>query len=146
MTGIDAGLSQLILGVGVVIERDGQYLLGLRRSALGHGTWGFPGGHVEAGEDPLLCAARELAEETGMELSGACQAGWFSHADGERRYLTLYVQGRACGEPQLFEPTKCERWAWFSYNALPQTLFVPTAGYFALGVASQPMDPDTKRC
>jgi 8-oxo-dGTP pyrophosphatase MutT (NUDIX family) len=32
------------------------------------GVWVFPGGVIEAGEDPDACARRELAEETGIEL------------------------------------------------------------------------------
>lgn len=104
-----------------------------------------PVGISRSGKTPLSSAARELAEETGLELSGAYQAGWFCHADAERRYLTLYVRSKAYGEPQLLEPTKCERWVWFSPEALPQALFVPTAGYFDFSVAAQPMDDDSRR-
>jgi 8-oxo-dGTP pyrophosphatase MutT (NUDIX family) len=32
------------------------------------GVWVFPGGVIEAGETPAACAARELAEETGIKL------------------------------------------------------------------------------
>jgi 8-oxo-dGTP pyrophosphatase MutT (NUDIX family) len=32
------------------------------------GVWVFPGGVVEPGESPAECAARELAEEAGIEL------------------------------------------------------------------------------
>jgi len=45
---------------------DGDAVL-LQKRAAGRrpGTWGFPGGHVEAGEPPWAAAARELDEETG---------------------------------------------------------------------------------
>ncbi len=119
-----------ILGVGLVLVRDGHYLLGLRKSKLGFGTWGFPGGHVEAGEDPLVCAACELAEETGLKLMDAKVAGWSSHADSERRYVTLYVEGRAEGEALVGEPAKCEAWRWLSRSNFPAALFGPTAAYF----------------
>lgn len=33
------------------------------------GVWVFPGGIVEGGETPAECAARELAEEAGIELA-----------------------------------------------------------------------------
>lgn len=33
------------------------------------GVWVFPGGVVEPGESPAECAARELAEETAVELA-----------------------------------------------------------------------------
>ncbi len=33
------------------------------------GTWGFPGGHIEEGENPADCAIRELAEETGLVVN-----------------------------------------------------------------------------
>lgn len=32
------------------------------------GVWVFPGGMIEPGEEPAACAARELAEETQIEL------------------------------------------------------------------------------
>jgi 8-oxo-dGTP pyrophosphatase MutT (NUDIX family) len=31
--------------------------------------WGLPGGHLDGDEDPLTGAARELAEETGVDLA-----------------------------------------------------------------------------
>lgn len=122
---------ETVLGVGVAIRRDGRYLLGLRRSALGRGTWGFPGGHLEPGEDPFACAARELLEETGLHLSNARAEGWFSHVDSGRRYLTLYVCGDAGGDAQLREPSKCAGWQWLLQDECPGPLFAPTAGYFA---------------
>lgn len=122
---------ETILGVGVVIERSGLYLLGLRRGALGFDTWGFPGGHLEPGEDPLACAAREVMEETGLHLHNARAAGWSAHVEGSRRLLTLYVVGDAEGEARVTEPLKCAGWRWFRRNQCPGPLFGPTAGYFA---------------
>lgn len=43
-----------------------QVLLVRRRNPPDAGLWGFPGGHVEAGETALDAAARELIEETGV--------------------------------------------------------------------------------
>lgn len=41
------------------------------------GVWVFPGGVVEPGESPAECAARELAEETAVELAaGAELVAW----------------------------------------------------------------------
>lgn len=53
----------------VLRNRDDQLLL-VRRShdrKLGPGRWGFPGGHIEAGESPGDCAWRELGEEIGSD-------------------------------------------------------------------------------
>jgi 8-oxo-dGTP pyrophosphatase MutT (NUDIX family) len=50
---------------GVVVFRRtarGPYFLVLRA----YKNWDFPKGLVEAGEDPLTCARRELKEETGL--------------------------------------------------------------------------------
>jgi 8-oxo-dGTP pyrophosphatase MutT (NUDIX family) len=40
----------------------------LLRQPPGFG-WGLPGGLIERGEEPVRCAARELAEESGVRLS-----------------------------------------------------------------------------
>jgi 8-oxo-dGTP pyrophosphatase MutT (NUDIX family) len=36
----------------------------------GGGNWGFPKGHVEAGETDVQAAQREVAEETGIPIGG----------------------------------------------------------------------------
>lgn len=56
------------LAVGVLpIEPDGTvHLVGQWRFPLGHYSWEMPEGGAEPGEDPLACAKRELAEETGI--------------------------------------------------------------------------------
>jgi hypothetical protein len=46
-----------------VVNADGRVLFGKRRD---DGRWTLPGGHLEPGEAPIVGAARELAEETGI--------------------------------------------------------------------------------
>ena len=51
-----------------VIERDGRVLCARRRPGLvAEGLWEFPGGKLEAGEDPRRGLERELREELGVE-------------------------------------------------------------------------------
>jgi len=54
-------------GAGVAAVRDGKLCLGKQwRVALGRMTLEIPAGKIDPGEDPAVCAARELAEETGL--------------------------------------------------------------------------------
>jgi 8-oxo-dGTP pyrophosphatase MutT (NUDIX family) len=59
------------LAVGVLpIEADGSvHLVGQWRFPLGHYSWEMPEGGAEPNEDPLECAKRELAEETGLSAA-----------------------------------------------------------------------------
>lgn len=52
--------------VGVVVVKDGKYLVGTRISPTGHGQICGPGGHVEQGESPAYAAVRETDEEFGI--------------------------------------------------------------------------------
>lgn len=54
--------------IAIVLALRDDLVLVARRSAGVHlgGTWEFPGGKVEPGEDPSDAARRELAEETGL--------------------------------------------------------------------------------
>jgi 8-oxo-dGTP pyrophosphatase MutT (NUDIX family) len=47
---------------GVVLNRQGQVLVVNQRGR----SWSLPKGHVEAGEDPLAAARREILEESGV--------------------------------------------------------------------------------
>lgn len=118
------------VGVGVLLFRDGRVLLGERRGSHGTGTWAPPGGHLEFGESVEACARREAFEETGLELQ-KIRSGPYTNdvfAVEGKHYVTLFVTAEAPdGEPRLMEPTKCRRWQWFSWSALPEPLFQPLA-------------------
>ena len=54
-------------GAGVCVVRDGRMCLVRQyRVALGRMTLEIPAGKIDASEDPAVCAARELTEETGL--------------------------------------------------------------------------------
>ena len=121
-------MSRPIIGVGVLVWRGNQLLLGKRLMKDQPACWQFPGGHLEHGESVIECAHREVLDETGLNVSGARHFGFtdkqFSVA--QKQYLTLYVSCEFTeGELQVREPDKCERWQWFDYNQLPAPLFEP---------------------
>lgn len=126
----------MFIGVGVIVVRNGQVLLGQRLGSHGAGTWAPPGGHLEADETVEDCARRELLEETGLALQ-TCVAGPYSVNDFPergRRYVTLFVVVTAAlGEPAVREPTKCAQWQWFTPGQWPTPLFSPMASLVASG-------------
>jgi 8-oxo-dGTP pyrophosphatase MutT (NUDIX family) len=56
------------------------------------GTWEFPGGHVEAGEDPYDAARREWEEETGVRLPAGDRVGEWDSRNGVYRGHVLRVR------------------------------------------------------
>jgi ADP-ribose pyrophosphatase YjhB (NUDIX family) len=55
--------------VGALVYDDQHRLLVVRRAnEPGRGLWSIPGGRVEPGEDDPTAVAREVAEETGLEV------------------------------------------------------------------------------
>jgi putative (di)nucleoside polyphosphate hydrolase len=60
-------LSQLRPNVGIVlISHEGKVWLGRRAKTPAPSNWQFPQGGIDAGEDCLTAAMRELREETGV--------------------------------------------------------------------------------
>ncbi|MGW3626269.1 NUDIX domain-containing protein [Streptomyces sp. NPDC000880] len=55
------------------------------------GTWEFPGGHIETGEDPLAAAIREWQEETGSTLPASVKVvgDWTSPNGVYRGYVVV---------------------------------------------------------
>lgn len=115
------------VGVGIIVKKGGKVLLGKRKGSHGEGTWSFPGGHLDFGEELEECVRRELAEETGLTARnirfGAVTNDLF-RAEG-KHYVTLFmVADHEAGEPKALEPDKCEKWEWFEWQKLPKPLFL----------------------
>ncbi|HWL37422.1 MAG TPA: NUDIX hydrolase [Frankiaceae bacterium] len=52
----------------VVRDSEGRVLLVLRANEPSRGLWSVPGGRIEAGESARDAAAREVREETGLDV------------------------------------------------------------------------------
>lgn len=120
------------VGVGVYVIQEGKVLLGKRKGAHGESEWAPPGGHLEFAESIEECAKRELQEETGLVALDVKIARWSNDLiDGTKHYITFHaVVNEFKGEVELLEPHKCEKWAWFSLDALPSPLFLPCMTFF----------------
>ncbi len=57
-----------VVGVAVLVERDGAILLVKRGTPPKAGRWSLPGGHVEVGEPVREAARREVAEECHIDI------------------------------------------------------------------------------
>lgn len=64
------------VGLAVFLVDDrGYILIGKRKGAHGSGTLALPGGHLEWNESFEECAARELLEETGVDIGAVEEQG-----------------------------------------------------------------------
>ncbi|KAH7391535.1 NUDIX hydrolase domain-like protein [Cadophora sp. MPI-SDFR-AT-0126] len=121
---------QVRVGVGVFIlastselPSNPVFLVGKRIGSHGAGTYALPGGHLEFGETPEECAAREVLEETGLKISNIrflTATNDVMEKDG-KHYITLFVVGVRDDEdqePEVLEKEKCEGWDWINWKEL----------------------------
>ena len=91
----------VIVSAGVLIE-GARVLLSQRKSGT-HlaGAWEFPGGKVEAGEDPRDALARELAEELGIDAEiGEPLEVTFHRYPTKSVLLLFFAASRRPGSPE----------------------------------------------
>ena len=116
------------VGVAALIISGSQVLLIRRRGAHGAGRWAVPGGHLEYGESPAQCAVREALEETGLTIS---PPSFFAltndvFAEEGKHYITLWMLAETFrGQASINAPEEVGEIGWFSWNKLPQPLFLP---------------------
>ena len=122
------------IGVGVLVWREQQVLLGERIIKGQDNCWQFPGGHLENDESVTGCARREVQEETGLKVKGLRHLGFTDtpFEVAQHKYLTLLVSCEyESGEAKRLEPEKCAGWQWFDYQKLPAPLFVPITNFLS---------------
>lgn len=108
------------LAVAVVIERDGQFLLGRRGEGTREaGKWSFPAGFVDRGEVVEQAAVREAREEVGLEVTLGPLLGLISR-EGESVVLAVYA-AEADGEPVAGDDLV--EVGWFPRDGFPMLAF-----------------------
>ena len=85
--------AQPLVGVGAVIVREGAVVLVKRRYEPLAGQWSLPGGRLELGETLEAGLAREMLEETGLDVQVGPVVDVFDRVllDPERRVRYHYV-------------------------------------------------------
>jgi 8-oxo-dGTP diphosphatase len=122
-------------GFGVILERDGKILMGMRhpdpdkadsvfRSA---GEWCLPGGKLEWGESIEHGAIREVKEETGITISAPQVISVHNCKNEHAHFLTVGLIAHAwTGEASVMEPDEIIKWEWFDLRGLPSPRYFPS--------------------
>ncbi|KAM0047723.1 putative hydrolase [Helianthus debilis subsp. tardiflorus] len=118
------------VGVAVFILKDNKVLFGRRRSlSIGAYTYALPGGHLEFGESFEECAAREVKEETGLDIKNIELLTATNNLLSDAVHLVVIYMRAYLSDPdqtpQNIEPDKCEGWDWYDLNNLPEPTFGP---------------------
>ncbi len=124
----------MLLVTAALLFHDGRFLLTKRRDDAPYpGYWEFPGGKVEADEDPMRCVERELMEELGITVRADVVYDAIYYRYPERTVLVLaYRCSWLAGEIQDLQVAE-HRWVepadLAGYGLLPADL--PLAGRLA---------------
>ena len=129
-----------LVGISVLVEKDGKLLLGKRKGSHGAGEYAAPGGHLEHLESFQDCASREVLEETGIVIGPLRFLRVLNSTHyAPKHYVDLaFVASWQAGDPEVREPDKVERWDWYDIYDLPSPLFamMPSAIELVLDSAS----------
>jgi len=131
-----------LVAVGAVVVEDGRVLLVRRGSEPLKGHWSLPGGMLEVGETLAAGVAREVREETGLEVEPFELVEILDriHREGERvryhyviaDYVCRVTGGELCAASDADAVRWVERAEWNSHSALildPVTVRVIEKGW-----------------
>ncbi len=103
-----------------VVERAGLVLMLRRAVETGYGLWSLPGGYVDRGEVVEEAAAREVREETGLQVEIGGLVGLFSEA-GHPVVVAAYAAAETGGKLEA-GPEALEL-GFYPLDGLPELAF-----------------------
>lgn len=128
---IKTDVQRPLVGVGVMVMKEGKVLLGRRKGAHGDAQYAGTGGHAEYMESLEETARRETREEAGIEIENIrllCVMNMRDYAP--KHYVDVgFIADWKSGEPVVMEPDKRENWEWFNVDDLPEPMFASMAKY-----------------
>jgi len=122
------------IGIGVMVLDGERVLLGHRKETRKDtggihepNTWTLPGGKQEYSETFFEGAAREVKEETNLEIADLELFGAADDVQPDRHYITMHVIAKSfSGDLKTMEPEKEDEWRWFDLNNLPENIYSPS--------------------
>lgn len=104
----------------MLLKRDGELLLAMKKRGFGQGKWNGAGGKVEPGETPLQAAIRETEEEVGVTPLNPRKVAeldfYLTHDPDFNNYGHIYLATEWEGDPHETEEMRPQ---WFPLDALP---------------------------
>jgi len=90
---------------------------------FGKGSWGFPKGKVNEDEAASVCAAREVLEETGFDISDLTSEEEYLEQVINDQTVRLYLVPGVAESTQFKTNTRCEirDIRWFDLSSLPSS-------------------------
>lgn len=130
-----AAVPRVAVAAFVLKIQDRCLLLGKRRSNNSSSSltsFALPGGHLEFGESFEECAAREVKEETGLDIEKieflTVTNNVFLDEPKPSHHVVIFVRAVLTDPhqmPENVEPDKCDGWDWYDWDNLPEPLFRP---------------------
>ena len=138
-------------GVVVIVEQDGQVLLGKRAAdRFGEGKWCLPQGFIEYDDDFLTAAVREVKEETALDVEIRAIISVVSNflTPDLHTLVIVLLAGVVAGEPHADDDLV--EVAWFPLaGPLPEMAFAAdqhiVERYHATALEGAPVDRDYAR-
>ena len=116
----------------LLLRRDNEILLALKKRGFGEGKYNGVGGKLEKGETPDMAMLRETKEEiliTPTEYDKVAIIDFLEYVKGEKTKLRfhLYVATKWDKEPEESEEMKPK---WFNINEIPYSQMFPDDKYW----------------
>ncbi|MDO7787786.1 NUDIX domain-containing protein [Desulforamulus aquiferis] len=104
----------------MIINPEGEVLLGLKNRGFHSNNWIFPGGQIEFGETIAQCAAREVLEECNMEVTVQGLIDVVSESCSEKHVVFINLVAYGQGKAEVTEPQEVKEWRWYPAELLPE--------------------------